>query len=118
MRFVYKAGLGAVAASLCAVATAWAQTPDRDASPCFEIIAPQPNAQPRSPVLLNKCTGDTWLLVPRQGRRARGYHWVRLALGEPAATATPAKPRTAAPPVAATAGAQKCFVFNGRRFCE
>jgi hypothetical protein len=86
-------------------------------NPCFDIIEPKRYAQPPSPVLFNRCTGESWILVQDHTGKARrfsraSYRWAVLERdGTPAAQAAAPRPETP------DAG-RKCFVFTGRRFCE
>ena len=86
-----------------------------DSGPCFEVIAPRPNSQPRSPVLLDRCSGRTWLLV----RNADGiYRWRPIATDNAeVAFKAPSRPQAQAPEIPKAAGG-KCFTFDGRKFCE
>jgi hypothetical protein len=103
--------------------------PDRPATECFEIILPQRYMQPASPLLFNRCTGETWMLVGnrrdasgRRGAGRHGYRWVALQVE--GASAIDAERRRPLPrsqdlrsDVTDETG-KKCFVFTGRRFCE
>jgi hypothetical protein len=89
---------------------------------CFEIIAPQRHAEPASPILFDKCSGRTWMLVRRHGGGRHwhnaGYRWVSLArdgAGLPAQAVAPAPAVVSKSP---RPGGRNCFVFTGRRFCE
>jgi len=99
--------------------------------PCFEIIAPQRHAHLRTPLLFNKCTGETWLLAAIHEEAAQGrrfgrmtYRWIlleiegkgdrRTAKEENRVVKAPQPSATEAPSI----GAGNCFVFTGRRFCE
>ena len=102
-------------AGLFASATRAAET--AQASACFEIIRPQPRTQPRAPLLLDRCTGSTWLLV-RSGSPL-GYRWAPLeapvmvqAVKSDAGAVAPKPREDAAPPTA------NCFAFAGRRYCQ
>jgi hypothetical protein len=117
---------------LVLVGSAVAQESDAERSPgwCFELIAPQHRAQPNSPLLFNKCTGATWLLVKRRNRIGNRigngsrslrstYHWALLDIEKPPHAA--GNNRTVpARRLNATSGEseRKCFEFVGRRFCE
>ena len=108
---------GAVALSAAAfiTCTASASAQPSESGPCFEVIAPRPNSQPRSPVLLDRCSGRTWLLA----RNTDGtYRWRPIPTDntEIALKASP-RPRAQAPDPPKASGA-KCFVFDGRKFCE
>jgi len=88
-----------------------AQSPDTGKSACYEVIPPQPNAQPRTPMLVDRCSGRTWLLA-KSGRSA-GYRWVRVTTDD-----TPPPSPGAAQAKAPPSDARNCFTFNNRRFCE
>ena len=103
---------------------ALAQPADAPASFCFNIITTRRTAQFDGAILLNQCTGQTWLLTKRQGG-ASGYRWnlliadgleinnssprpeVRIPARPNMETPAPMHPRT-----------EKCFTFQGRQFCE
>jgi hypothetical protein len=123
----------AFAMMLTGVACAQAQAPMPEGTPpaCFEVIAPQGGM--KSPLLLDKCSGSTWQLVPshRVGGWRSGtlvYRWRPLARPDgvaetPARSSTvavrpaPARPAVARPAAAPSDG-RRCFTFDGRRFCE
>jgi hypothetical protein len=108
-----------------------AQSPSGpSAESCFEIIPPQRHAHPRSPLLFNKCSGETWLLVPSQAETAKGrrsrliYRWVLLEVeGTRDSKAAKDEKRVTVAPQraageAADGGKPHCFMFVGRQFCE
>ena len=72
---------------------------------------------PRRCARLNRCSGQTWILVRTYRPAAKGnpgqyvYQWSALASEGPEA-------RLREPTQAPAAGGDKCFVFQGRRFCE
>jgi hypothetical protein len=81
---------------------------------CFEIVAARSESHPSGSILLNRCSGQTWMLVQAYPSPAGGtavYRWSAIASD---ATAEP-RPSAGAP-VATTS--DKCFMFQGRRFCE
>lgn len=88
-----------------------AQTPP-DTSPCFQVIAGQPNVPPGAPVLVDRCSGDTFVLVRAKGRNA-AHRWVPLSKSNADSTeaAGPASPRSR------TKAAANCFSYNGRSYC-
>jgi hypothetical protein len=99
------------------VANASAQPLDAQAL-CFDIISPRDAARLNGSILLDRCTGQTWLLS-RSGKRGGmvGYHWTMLAaegdlIKKPLARPEPSMPA----PVRPNTG--KCFSFQGRQFCE
>ena len=53
---------------------------------CFEITSPEPNVAPRSLVLLDKCTGSSWLLYraplnDKQGnQQIFTYRWAPITV--------------------------------------
>jgi len=120
---------------LAAISADRAGAQSADAGPpagaCFEIVPPQRHAQPQSPLLFNKCTGQTWILVrtpvqaaygARGGRAA--YRWALLEVeaARPGEAANPQDHLAAVPRPAAGGGPRtggtKCFEFTGRQFCE
>jgi hypothetical protein len=104
--------------------------PEKAAGTCFEIISPQRYTQPGSPLLFNRCTGETWLLMANRrdgsGRGAAGppsYRWVALEvagapLNDTKRTQLLAPPSPGMRPHPADEPDKRCFVFTGRRFCE
>jgi len=98
------------------VANASAQPLDAQAL-CFDIISPRDTARrPDGSILLDRCTGQTWLLS-RSGRGGAGYRWTMLAaegdlIRKPLARPEPSVPAPARPSTG------KCFNFQGRQFCE
>jgi hypothetical protein len=98
-------------------AGASAQTDEAQAR-CFDIITLRNTAQPDGSILLNRCTGQTWLLS-RNARRGGvlGYRWNLLVAdgGEISKPSLHLEPRMPAPVRPSTG---KCFSFQGRQFCE
>jgi hypothetical protein len=86
---------------------------------CFEIIGPQRHTEPGAPLLLNRCTGSTWLLVRSGSRNRLGYRWAPLdapvmvqATQSHNGNVAPKPSETDASPTA------NCFFFAGRRYCQ
>jgi len=107
-----------VAGLLGNAAVARAADSARDAA-CFEVIRPHPQTHPRVPLLLDRCTGATWLLVRGESRGPLGYRWAPLDAPPTVQTTksdignvVPKVGETQAPPTA------NCFVFAGRRYCQ
>jgi hypothetical protein len=85
---------------------------------CFDIISPRDAARLDGSILLDRCTGQTWLLS-RSGKRGGivGYRWTILAaegelIKKPLARPEPNMTTTVRP------NTGKCFSFQGRQFCE
>ena len=98
-------------------AFAQASGPKQAAGSCFEIILPQPQTQLTSPLLFDRCTGATWMLV-RSGTRSV-YRWASLAIDDPLLAGGKDRVAVAPKPEAAPGSpGRKCFEFTGRRFCE
>jgi hypothetical protein len=83
---------------------------------CFEIVTVRDRDQPASAMLLNKCNGETWILMRRYQRPANGNPGQLLYRWSAVATDSADRRSRADEPAAATS--DKCFVFQGRRFCE
>jgi hypothetical protein len=70
-------------------------------------------ALPGAPLLINKCTGQTYVLtrvtVHRKSAGPYTYRWQPIAVSDTPEAAP--KPATAAPT------GHKCFSFDGRQFC-
>ena len=101
-------------------ASAQASESKRGAASCFEMILPQRQMQLNSPLLFNRCTGATWLLVRHQGTGGSArptYRWVSLEVDDPLLARSK---EHHAPKPAGVPGftGSKCFEFSGRRFCE
>ena len=95
-----------------------AQTAEAQASPCFDIITVRNTAQPGGAILLNRCTGQTWLLT-RNARRggALAYRW-NLVVADGGEIGRPLpRPEVRMPAIVAPS-TSKCFAFQGRQFCE
>ena len=106
LRFAVLAPLAALfCLSLPALARA-----DDPAPACFQMLPATPDTLPGSPMLLNKCTGDTYVLsrvrYKKKSRVRTIYRWVPIAIGD-----------RQAQPVPKVSGGENCFEFNGRRFC-
>jgi hypothetical protein len=85
---------------------------------CFDIISPRDAARLDGSVLLDRCTGQTWLLS-RSGKRSGMvvYRWTMLAAEGDLIRKPLARPEPSVPaPVRPSTG--KCFNFQGRQFCE
>jgi hypothetical protein len=102
-------GLGA--AVLIAAGNADAQTA-ADTSPCFHVIEGQANVPPGAPVLVDRCTGNTFVLVRAKGG-ATAYRWAPIGRSGEGETVA-ARPSSAVPRAKATAN---CFSYNGRSYC-
>jgi hypothetical protein len=55
---------------------------------CFEVVSSNQNTAPQRPILVNRCTGATWLLEKRFARDAGGkltrafsWYWNPLPIG-------------------------------------
>ena len=102
------------------VALAQATMPE---NACFQIMATPAGAGPSSAILLDRCTGQTWILArvyqaaTKKGRASNvAYRWEPLSK-EATERPLPTQTRKSAP-IGATATGDKCFTFQGRRFCE
>jgi hypothetical protein len=79
---------------------------------CFELHPPTPAHPPHAPLLLNRCTGETFILIAGKSTKRRaapaGYLWQPVSKGgATAAVSTPAP-----------ATGSKCFSYDGRKFCH
>jgi hypothetical protein len=101
-------------------AKAQAQGPNSLAPSCFEIIAPQRYTQLSSPILFDRCTGETWMLVrshagsPEQTR----YRWVILERDSYPEALTDRRQSLHTSHSVIRPSKDKCFQISERRFCE
>jgi hypothetical protein len=72
----------AIGFALCALFPLKTRAQEAPTNPCWEVIAAGPNVAQRFPILINKCTGKTWLLTKveiREGKSglpgAYAYRW-------------------------------------------
>ena len=83
---------------------------------CFQVIEGQPDVAPAAPILVDRCSGKSFVLS--RGRSgSRTYKWV--AIGK-AADVSPraARRATTGPSSSIRVGDTKgCFTFNGRSYC-
>jgi len=93
---------------------------ERPAVACFEVTLAQTKPALADVLLLNRCSGETWLLVRThktdQLPQTSGfvYRWRPIAIDRvEKATELPSHP---IPPIRQPTA--KCFVFDGRQFCE
>lgn len=78
---------------------------------CFELHPAASAQPPHAPLLLNRCTGETFILVAGSSSKKRlaapsGYRWLPVSKGR------------AIPAVTAPAAGTKCFAYDGRKFCH
>jgi hypothetical protein len=104
-------------------AAAQSPQPAVQAGACFEVVPAQARPYPTGPILLNRCSGQTWLLVRSYhdgqdgGVGSLAYRWRPIATDDREAVLAPARSERPAPRIP-KAGRGKCFVFDGRTFCE
>lgn len=84
------------------------------ASTCFEVIPARPNVEPPVPIMIDKCSGRSWVLV----RNGKIYRWSMIATETDKPKTADRAPMEGGGPAAPDSGSQKCFTFNGRKFCE
>lgn len=87
-------------------------------SPCYELIPARPRIEPAAPMLVDKCSGRTWLLT-KAGRG--GYRWAAIDVDAEQPKATdrpPTDDKPASNPTSKGEDGKKCFTFNNRKFCE
>ena len=94
---------------------------ERLAVACFEVTRTQTKPSLTDVMLLNRCSGETWLLVRThktdqflQTSSGFVYRWRPIAIDRvKEAIQLPPRPVPAMPKPTA-----KCFIFDGRQFCE
>ena len=93
---------------------------ERLAVACFEVTLAQTKPSLTDVMLLNRCSGETWLLVRThktdQLPQTSGfvYRWRPIAIDRAEeGNQVPPRPVPEIPKASA-----KCFIFDGRQFCE
>jgi len=106
------AASAAAAASLMVFASVAAA--QNATEPCYELIPARAKIDPPAPMLVDKCSGRTWLLT----RGARGvWRWAAIDADGDKPKATD-RPPTDMQPARKDGDGKKCFTFNDRKFCE
>jgi hypothetical protein len=83
---------------------------------CFSVIEAKANVPPGAPILVDACSGATFILM-RTGRGDRkSYMWRPIARGTGAAPPVAKASATAARAAPAT-DRSGCFSYSGRTFC-
>ncbi len=86
------------------------------ASACFAVIEAKPGVLPAAPILVDRCSGQTFVLTKKRRSDPPAYAWVPIGKVE-AGTTTPARPARSAASSARTQARANCFSYNGRTFC-
>jgi hypothetical protein len=99
--------------------TALAQTVPAG-GPCFDIVDGRADAS-GGQILLNRCTGRSWILTRTTRNGDVAFRWVAIAPPGSESVASPLPPRAALTHrVSAPLRPDdtRCFTFAGRRYCE
>jgi hypothetical protein len=98
------------------VSGAIAQTPEvgEPTRACYEVIAGRVDSQSEGAILVNRCSGQTWILV----RTRLAYRWSPIATADTQVAASPPSPPKVHFPKPAAQNNSKCFTFQGRQYCE
>jgi hypothetical protein len=111
-----------VAIGIAASSGTSAQTPDSTlpGSICFDVIRPL-SGEAAGAILVNRCTGRTWILVSSRNRHAGeiAYRWASIGTDDAETSAAPAAPaRSRIRHAPLNPNSDKCFTFQGKRYCE
>jgi hypothetical protein len=111
-------GLAALAVILASAGVVRAQ--DAPTGACFSIIAGNSDKPGAGAFLLDRCSGQSWILVrSHQSKGGPSYRWSPIAGPFERPTAPAESAATKSRPVESTATkSSKCFTFQNRRFCE
>lgn len=102
-----------------AVSSLQAHAQDEAAAPssaCFAVIEAKPGVLPAAPILVDRCSGETFVLTKKRRGDPTTYEWVAIGKAESGS-------RVSAKPARSTASSAKmpargnCFSYNGRTFC-
>jgi hypothetical protein len=99
--------------------TAFAQTLPAS-GPCFDLTDVHGDAT-GSQILLNRCTGRSWILTRTTHKGEVAYRWVAIPVPSPDSVASsppPQAPLTHHAWLPLRPDDTRCFTFAGRRYCE
>ena len=111
--------LGATLLSTMIGGTALAQTVPAG-GPCFDIVDGHADSS-GGQILLNRCTGRSWILTRTTRNGDVAFRWVAIAPPSSESVVSPLPPRVALTHrVSAPLRPDdtRCFTFAGRRYCE
>jgi hypothetical protein len=100
-----------------APASAHSQESEPPSRACFDIVRSTRDCAAGT-ILLNHCTGQTWMLVRNQTRRNNqvAYRWMPIAVSNSELIGPPAHKSRVQTPL--KADGSKCFTFQSKRYCE
>ena len=90
------------------------------AGPCFRVIEGHADVPPAAPMLVDRCSGETFVLMrSRRGDdKSVRFEWLPIAKSAPGSVATPTAPAPPRPASSAKAATKDgCFTYNGRAYC-
>jgi hypothetical protein len=88
--------------------------------PCFDIVDGHGD-EGGGQILLNRCTGRSWILTRTTRKGEVAFRWVAIAPPGSEAAVSPLPPRVALTHRVSAPlrpGDTRCFTFAGRRYCE
>jgi hypothetical protein len=100
--------------------SASAQMPEGTPSgACFDVVRSL-NGEVGGAILVNRCNGRTWILSGSRTRHGDhvAYRWVPIATGDTEAAVPPSTPVRPHVHARANPNSDKCFIFQGRHYCE
>jgi hypothetical protein len=113
-----------ISAPMC---TALAQSPEgaQPSGACYQVLAGRAGSRPAGTILLNRCSGQTWMLIQARQSVADGidggqvaYRWSPIATADTQVAVNPSRPAKIFVPRPASPNNAKCFTFQGRKYCE
>lgn len=101
---------------LCTSPAAAQQTPP--ATACFQVIEGSADVPPAAPLLVDRCTGETFVLTRARRGEGKAFEWVPIAKAAAGAVAEAAPAPPPRPPASAKAASKEgCFTYSGRNYC-
>jgi hypothetical protein len=109
-----------VIALICCVSTAVSAqeaSPLPQTSRCFAVIEGKSDVPPGVPILVNTCSGQTFMLSrSRRGSKQRSYQWIPITQPKQSGQ-TEQRTSRATTRTSKQATRQGCFSYGGRTFC-
>ncbi len=84
---------------------------------CFLVIEGQADVAPNAPMLIDRCTGSTFVLTRTRRDGKTAFEWVPISKATASTADQSRQQQSPGPPSAKTPIRDGCFTFSGRSYC-